>query len=100
MSERERNKAKALEYARSQNWRPPEECEGIVRNEAEAGQDAMRIAELQARLDAETESHAVTRNTVLRQRDRIQALEGEIAARDQAIAGLRKRRAKPEGQTS
>lgn len=97
MSERERGKAKALEYARSQGWRPPDTAYSALHHDR-AGLEE-KLAELQARLDAEVESHAVTRNTVLRQRDRIQALEGELAARDEAIAGLRKRRQRSPSDT-
>lgn len=59
MTHRDKERAKSLEYARSQGWIDPvtarllEQAHNagvLIRNESEAGADAMRIADLELRL--------------------------------------------------
>lgn len=93
MTHRDKAQAKSLEYARSEGWIDPvtarlleqaHGAEGIVRNEAEAGADAMRIASLEViereygRLaDAHTELERSHQEAIAKVADLAVALETE-----------------------
>lgn len=86
MSQRDRERAKALEYARSEGWLPPDEVEKFVDARVAASVEALeadraraKIADLEVALAAERESHAVTKRAVTRgTRARCAALEAEL----------------------
>jgi hypothetical protein len=80
VTHRDKARAQALEYARSQGWLPPEAVEkfiderAVTRNEAEAGADAMRIASLEADVE-------VFANARIASDAQIADLEAALAAR-------------------
>lgn len=75
MTHRDKEQARALEYARSQGWGPTAacmRCEALERGQ-QVAVDALakaseRIADLEVELAAERESHEVAKRAVLRKR--------------------------------